>query len=114
MASPETGDHIRYGTAPDIQAGRNAPVGQVAVKFKANQFVNLLIRVLNLAMATRLRKLGYQEKMLSIVLKVKSAGFRRQDHRFQQMVRFGRNKSESMVGLDQNMQMSRLFDRITY
>ena len=47
----------------------------------------LLIRVLSLAMTTRLRKMGYQEKVLSIVFKVKSAGFRR-------MARFDRNKSE--------------------
>ncbi|HAC6881752.1 TPA_asm: hypothetical protein G0D46_24585 [Salmonella enterica subsp. enterica serovar Java] len=74
-------------------------------------------------MATRLRKKGYQQKVLSIVFKVKSAEFRRQDHRFRQsdhgfrsqdrgfrrMARFGRNKSESMVGLGRNMHMSLIF-----
>lgn len=68
-------------------------------------------------MATRLRKMGYQEKVLSIVLKVKSAGFRRRDHQFRQsdhgfrsqdhgfrrMARFGRNKSESAVELNRKV-----------
>ena len=40
MASPEAGDHIRYGAAPDIQTGRDASVWQVTVKFKAQQFFN--------------------------------------------------------------------------
>lgn len=56
----------------------------------------------------------YQEKVVSIVLKVKSAGFRRQDHQFRQsdhgfriqehgfrrMAKSGRNKSEFVVELN--------------
>ncbi|MHA1067236.1 hypothetical protein ACR9GP_25900, partial [Enterobacter ludwigii] len=38
--SPEAGDHIRYRAVPDIQTGRDAPVGQVIVKFKAQHFFN--------------------------------------------------------------------------
>jgi len=67
-------------------------------------------------MATLLRKMRYQEKVLSIVLKVKSAGFRRQDHRFRQSdhgfrsrdhgfrrrAKSGRNKSEFVVELNRN------------
>jgi len=59
----------------------------------------------------------YQEKVLSIVLDVKSAGFRHRDHRFRQsdhgfrsqdhgfrrMTRFGRNKSESAVELNRKV-----------
>ncbi|RZN45461.1 hypothetical protein D9597_19755 [Escherichia sp. E13S3] len=70
----------------------------------------LLIRVLSLAMATRLRKMGYQEKVLSIVFKVKSAGFRRQkrqfrqsDHGFRRSAKSGRNKSEFVVELNRKV-----------
>lgn len=38
MAPPGVGDHIRYGAAPDIQTGRDTPVGQVTDKFQAQQF----------------------------------------------------------------------------
>lgn len=40
LVPPEAGDNIRNGAEPDIQTGRYAPVGQVAVKFKAQQFFN--------------------------------------------------------------------------
>lgn len=48
-------DHIRYGAAANIQAGRDAPVEQVTVKFKAQHF--FVIRVLSLYLKTLLRKM---------------------------------------------------------
>lgn len=51
-------------------------------------------------MAIRLRKMDYQEKVLSIVLKVKKAGV---GLWILMDARFGRNKSESMVGLGLDM-----------
>jgi len=44
--------------------------------------------------------MDYQEKVLSIVLKVKNAGV---GLRIPMDTRFGRNKSESMVGLGLDM-----------
>lgn len=40
--SPVAGDHIRYGAAPNIQTARDPPVGQVTVKFQAQQFFNFI------------------------------------------------------------------------
>ncbi|WP_240822965.1 hypothetical protein, partial [Pectobacterium aquaticum] len=79
------------------------PVKRDEPNLRRSSSLILLIRVLSLAMATRLRKMGYQEKVLPIVLKVKSAGFRRQDHGFRRMARFGRNKSESAVELNRKV-----------
>jgi len=89
----------------------------VAAKFKAQQFFILLIRILSLAMATRLRKMGYQEKLLSIVFKSEKRGIPTTGSPIptiqsriptdgqiwpEQIGISGRIKSESAIGLHRN------------
>jgi hypothetical protein len=70
LTIPEAGDHIRYDAAPDILTGRDAPVRQVTVKFKAQKLFNFTHPRFQSCYCGTPPEDAYKEKVLSIVLRV--------------------------------------------